>query len=460
MVSSFDITGRVRAAIASSKKGRMDLSMLLPYHQIEIDEKPHEKNIDTGRLLDQESDQLLEWTGFSLGEIKNPGLHVGSLIHDKQFVTPSRVFPLPGSVRSTMQELYEINYTSGRLETPEQLVIIGIVHRHPFTEGMPHSSTSHDDPNLSSHSYGYPFEFMSQHPAVFQGIGQYTVESKPGFIVLNGATPYQATLELPLDQADEESAFLQSLGINPNSLDNAGGLSGLLQAYFEKHGEMKAFQNRYVSVFTSLIYNKDGTEVFGEISMVVRNAITGITQDAFEADVIPVSSGRGLSYIRSGLRDEVLEKIRWYSPPAVPTITSRLQRFQAIPVQPPPTIITSIAQDTEQIIERFYIKACLYITEEAEYSLYVHDLLTCMQSGFSLTDSVNLLGDVPYCNRAEEFISTKHLNLASVRDGIINGTMTEGWSKEYEFIKQFVEKSIPEQTQLVKEYIPKNLLVK
>lgn len=409
---------REQRAIEAALRGKPILDFLLPFRTITISSYCNDKNTAIGAMLDGLSGSHYEWYGYSLAEKRNLALIVDTLIQPGQFVTGYDVDFKPIDAKRAMDELYHLNTLEARLGTGIELVPVGIVHRHGFSRGIP-SRSDKDVKNLSDyvHWMASATEVLSPHPGEFDQVGRFNIHVNGNTIWLAALSADDVSLFYDLGDAEKEEGFLAKLGIDPKTLQAVGGFRGLLQKHLEQIGGMRAEQNRYVSTATSIIYNQDGSQRFGEIIVLAKGAVNGTYEHSFEVNVNVADSGGGKEVSLESLTEEVDKKIAWAKKSMVvsyPTGTQVVRTHESAGLIGergaevwreywPDTGVVMAKKDSGQSdIERaanFYYTSCLYMNNcrdpNAKYSVYLFSVLYQMQSkNMPLADAICSVGNL------------------------------------------------------------------
>jgi hypothetical protein len=471
----------VQAALAPKE----DRSYLLPFQEVTIDTVAHEKNSAVGVILDELSGNHYEWYGYNLSEADNPALIIDTLLQVKQIVTGGDVDFNPIEAKRALDELYQRNQGEGRLGTDQELIMTGIVHRHGFCTGMPVRSLSKDVRNLSDylHWQARATEFLSQHPDCFDHTSGFRTSLDGDSLRLVGADQNDITLIYGLGSVDEERAFLRDIGLDAQVLEPVGGLRAVIARHLERQVRITAEQNRFVSTATSLIYNQDASQVFGEIALLAQGAVDGTYEESFFVDVNVIDSGRGIPFTWDSLEEEVDRKVSWnkktvsvhYAGSHHADKRNALRAKEGLFGDAaydlwkkywPSESVTMVAKGSKETTpaEQFY-DAVRYYTEhctdeQAKYSMYMFSLFSefldnqWQQSEYHLDDAVQGVGPL-----FEDIVNAEGMMLKPPVDKlskpmIISWADAETDELGREFIDRFKGTDLAYLSGIIEHYIP------
>lgn len=475
-----DLKEREEIAIEAALRGKPILDFLLPFSKITIDRACHEDfNKNVGKILDRMSSNYYEWYGYSLAEKRDMSLIVDTLIQLGQFVTGDDVDFQAKEASKALEELYQRNLNEKRAGTDRELIMVGIVHRHGFCAGMPIRSEHKDIKNLSDylHWKATETERLSPHKTDFDNIGKFKVQVNGDSLILVPESIDGIIIEYPLGPIEDEIQLLRQHRINPDALKNVGGLRGLLQKHLERQGCFRAKQNRYVSTATSLIYNQDGSQTFGEIALLAKGAVNDSYEHPFVVGVEVVDSGKGIVHSLDEIAKEVDTKISWTKKHA--TVVSKTQPTRLVRTHEMYNLFGKAAQvwmyhwpsveieygkgkPFRKEAHDFFHTACMYMNAQPKslYAIYIFGILSKLQSGKTLANAVKAQGilfEDPKNGRREvprpPFTS---LNEDCVVDGMYSGKSLSQLEKGfYQAFTSSTDSSYI--NRVLEEYIPKFL---
>jgi hypothetical protein len=426
---------REAAVLLAALQEETPLDHLLPFNQVGITTSAHKKNIAIGTVLDSLSAGKYEWYGYSLAERMRPQLIVDTLLQQGQFVTGVDVNFKPNDAAKSLDELVRINREEEREGTPHELMVVGIVHRHPFTSGIPRRSEK-DVINLSNfiHWLGTTNMDLSKYKDMFEELGPITPKIEGFELVLYPESADYLTLRYDLGDLHAEADFIMGLreeGVfNETNLARIGGFRELLRRHLDFRGVICAEQGLYVATATSLIYNELGDQTFGEIQLLARGSINNEYEKPFEVpvEVITDLSAQGRYWDENTLEHEINQKVYWStkrriavsgSKPRIivpgkkalvgvenPDLTNWPSNIPIVGVQKDDSL------DEEDITIGFYHAAGAYLAnyklQDVKYSTYLFMILQTVMDkdvknlrdavkkiGSLFEDPINLQGEIP-----------------------------------------------------------------